>query len=156
MDLFQYRAIIVNLESLKYVRELEAEVRNLNDKLNANYYYTTTYRVREDYLKYKFLYKAYTKALNLFSNKSKKQLPEFIYKHKHIIHTALRDNLIKTKDEDRLIFTYDELIDLLEFDTVLTTSPTSFEIIPVLHNIIQDKPIHFTINFKQFNLDNFS
>jgi len=155
MDLFQYHATIANFESLKYVHELEAEIRKLNTTLNANYYYNLSSSILKDYTSYKLKYKAYTKALNLFETKSKKQLPEFIYRHKTNVHNALMDQ-ISSEADNRIIYTYDELIDLLEFDDEMILSHTSFEVIPVLHSIIQDKPIHFRIRFKNFNLNKFS
>lgn len=147
MNSLIYMASVKQIQIATKVSELEALVRKYNRRVNTwkNEFDQT------DILYYKLM----TLALNRHAEKSKAILPEFLYEYK----TRLHNNIIHSLFTDPSnLPTYELLIDLLEFDSVLTM-PRNDDFLPVLNTIIGNQPIHFTINWKLTYLtgfDNFS
>lgn len=80
MNLFEYTAKSAYLDSLKYIHEIESELRSLLSKVYTSSYskrYTTKSVINLDELTRPFM--LYTKCLKLFESKSTRTLPEFIY-----------------------------------------------------------------------------
>ena len=92
-----------------------------------------------------YYYKLSTLALNRYAEKSKATLPDFLHDNKANLHDNILYSLLSYPDNWP---TYEFLIDLLEFDSVLTI-PRNYDFLPVLNSIVGDKPIHFTINWSQ-------
>lgn len=153
MDIFLYRVAIEQLDACRTVKGLEELVRKWYNKLDSIPLYSSTL----NYLELKFTYKLFVHALNLFAAKSKKELPDFIYR----MHTVLQRNLIdklsiaNTKYPSLMpLLDKLEFIDFFEFDTIVETPYDSACHITVLHNILLDTQPHFKFKFNQ-RLDTF-
>ena len=96
-------------------------------------------------------YKLMTLALNKHAEKSKAILPDFLYEYKRNLHNNIINSLLKQPDN---LPTYEFLMDLLEFDSVLTI-PRNDDFLPLLNSIISNQPIHFTINWNLTYLTEF-
>ena len=96
-------------------------------------------------------YKLLTLALNRHAEKSKAILPEFLYEYKWTLHNNIINSLLTDPSN---LPTYEFLIDLLEFDSMLTM-PRNADFMSVLNSIIGNQPIHFTINWKLTYLTEF-
>ena len=88
-------------------------------------------------------YKLSTLALNRHAEKSKAILPEFLYEYKRNLHDSIINSLLSNPSN---LPTYEFLIDLLEFDSILTM-PRNYYFLDTLNTIIGNQPIHFTINW---------
>jgi hypothetical protein len=146
MDQFKYVAIIAAIDSYKYIKDLEHKIRCL---VPPKVYFRTDLPENCH-----LSYKAYAYALNKFAEKSKSRLPEFIYDVREKSKQRLLYEFIEA--ENPQFTTYEELIDIFEFDKHITPSYTHQEVIPRLHSIVGNRPIHFTIAFDQFNCNNFN
>jgi hypothetical protein len=146
MDEFKYIATLAAIDSYKYVKDLEHNLRCLIPSTPS-----TRKNLPENY---HLSYKVYAYALNKFEEKSKSRLPDFIYNKRENSKQRLLYEFIET--ENPQFTTYEKLIDVFEFDKHITPDRTTQEVIPRLHSIIGSKPIHFTIDFDQFNCNNFN
>lgn len=135
MDIFKYEAAKQQILDAKYVKDLEQIIR-------TNHNYLNKYILRQDYNLY---YKLYCLALNNFSDKSSKRLPDFIYSTR----ISMQKELIRLIADKPELYDYQYVIDLFEFDTTVETNTYTSDIIIPLHSIIQDKPLHFVIKFNQ-------
>lgn len=138
-----YMASIKQIQSATKVSELEALVRKYHGMINTwkNKFNQT------DIHNYKLM----TLALNRHTEKSKTILPDFLYEYKAKLHNNIIKSLLKQPDN---LPTYEFLIDVLEFDSVLTM-PHNNDFMPVLNSIIGDKPIHFNIDWTETSLTSF-
>ncbi len=148
MDIFLYRVAIEQLDACRTAKDLEELVRKRYDELNSISLYSNTL----NYLKLKFTYKLFVHALNLFAAKSKKKLPDFIYR----MHTVFQRDLIARLytvntgyPSLRPLLDKLEFIDFFEFDTIVETPENSACHITVLHNILLDAQPHFKLKFNQ-------
>ena len=96
-------------------------------------------------------YKLSTLALNRHAEKSKAILPEFLYEYKRDIHNYIIKSLLTDPSN---LPTYEFLMDVLEFDSVLTM-PHNDYFLNTLNTIIGNQPIHFTINWTSTYLTGF-
>lgn len=147
MDIFLYQVAVAQLHSTKYVGELEALVRKWHEELkNRSWYSNTT-----DYTKLKLTYKLFTLSLNLFTARSKKTLPDFIYALQIQYQREILGKLLNPKNTFNVapLLQYTEFLDFFEFDKVVETPNSDTCFITVLHNIFFDKPIHFKFKFNQ-------
>ncbi len=135
MNPLLYMASIKQIQSATKVSELEALVRKYHGRVNiwkSNFDQT-------DICHYKLL----TLALNRHAEKSKAILPEFLYEYKRDIHNNIIKSLLTDPSN---LPTYEFLMDVLEFDSVLTM-PRNADFLPLLNSIIGNQPIHFTIDW---------
>ena len=138
-----YMASVKQIQSATKVSELEVLVRKYHGMGN-------TWKKefdQTDICHYKLL----TLALNRHAEKSKAILPEFLYEYKARLHDSIINSLLKQQDN---LPTYEFLIDLLEFDSVLTM-PRNNYFLETLNSIIGNQPIHFTINWNLTYLTDF-
>ena len=156
MDVFLYQVAIEQLRGAKYAHELKALVRKWHMELNNISLYSNTI----DYTKLKLTYKLFILSLNLFAAKSKKVLPDFIYVLQINYQRDILAKLRKPETNSKWLplLEYTEFLDFFEFDKVVETPYNSYNYsynhLEVLHNILFDKPIHFTFKFNQ-SLDSF-
>ena len=136
-------ASVKQIQSATKVSELEALVRKYHGMVNT---WQNTFN-QTDICHYKLL----TLALNRHAEKSKAILPDFLYDHKWTLHNNIINSLLKQPDN---LPTYEFLIDLLEFDSVLTI-PRNNYFLDTLNSIIGNQPIHFTINWNLTYLTDF-
>ena len=125
------------------VSDIEALVRKYNGMVNK---WQRTFD-QTDICHYKLL----TLALNRHAEKSKAILPEFLHEYKWTLHNNIINSLLNQPDN---LPTYEFLMDLLEFDSVLTI-PRNDDFLPLLNSIISNQPIHFTINWNLTYLTDF-
>ena len=136
-------ASVKQIQMATKVSELETLVRKYHGKV-------TTWQSTFDQTDIHH-YKLMTLALNRHAEKSKAILPEFLYEYKRNLHDSIM-NLLLTDPSNLL--TYEFLIDLLEFDSILTI-PRNNDFMSVLNSIIGNQPIHFTINWNLTYLTDF-
>lgn len=139
MDAFKYQIALAELNNCKYAKDLNDLVRK----------WYVAYDRSNSYLESKYHYKLYTLSLNLYTPKSKAKLPDFLYDD----HISAQRNTIRgivTNDSNYLpLQEYSELVDFFEFDTIVETSQNTSDSVPILHNIILDKPLHFKFKFNE-------
>ena len=138
-----YMASIKQIQSATKVSELEALVRKYHGMINAwksNFDQTDICH-----------YKLSTLALNRHAEKSKAILPEFLYEYKRNLHDSIINSLLINPGN---LPTYEFLMDVLEFDSVLTM-PRNDYFLDTLNSIIGNQPIHFTINWTSTYLTDF-
>lgn len=139
MDAFKYQIALAELNNCKYAKDLNILVRK----------YHIAYKNSNDYLESKYHYKLYALSLNLYALKSKAKLPDFLYDS----HTYAQRYVIKgvvTNDSNYLpLQEYSELVDFFEFDTIVETLQYTNDSVPILHDIVLDKPLHFKFKFNE-------
>ncbi len=143
MNSLIYMASVKQIQSATKVSELETLVRKYHRMVNtwrSNFDQT-------DICHYKLL----TLALNRHAEKYKTVLPEFLYAYKAKLHNIIINSLLIDPSN---LPTYEFLIDVLEFDSVLTI-PDNTYFLETLNSIIGNRPIHFTINWNLTYLTQF-
>lgn len=138
-----YMASVKQIQSATKVSELGALVRKYHGMVNT----WKSYFDHTDICHYKLL----TLALNRHAEKSKAVLPEFLYACKAKLHNIIINSLLIDPSN---LPTYEFLIDVLEFDSVLTI-PDNTYFLDTLNTIIGNQPIHFTINWTSTYLTDF-
>lgn len=166
MDLFIYKVKVKELEICPTVSRLEELTREYAEiSYNTNLAKFPSYASKYTFEQEVMYYKLFTLALKMFAKKSKRILPEFIYKRqRNIQHELLSSILCCTPDditEERSRFnympTYKHLMDWFEFDDILIL-PRATNNVECLNSIIGSNPIHFEIDFgnRLTNFDKFS
>ena len=147
MDIFLYQVAVEQLKGGKYTHELEALVRKWHKELNN----ISLYGYSTEYVKLKLTYKLFILSLNLFADKSKKVLPDFIYNLQTRCQRETLDKLDKPEANSKFLplLEYTEFLDFFEFDKVVETPKGSTDYLTILHNIFLNKPIHFRFKFNQ-------
>ena len=138
-----YMTSVKQIQIATKVSELEALVRKYNGMVNR---WQRTFDQTD--IQY---YKLLTLTLNRHAEKSKAILPDFLYDYKARLHNSIIKSLLNQPDN---LPTYEFLMDLLEFDSVLTI-PRNDDFLPLLNSIISNQPIHFTINWNLTYLTDF-
>lgn len=138
-----YIASVKQIQMATKVSELEALVRNYHGKVNT---WKNEFD-QNDICHYKLM----TLALNRHSEKSKAILPEFLYEYKRNLHNDIIHSLLIRPGN---LPTYEFLMDVLEFDSVLTI-PRNEYFLDTLNTIIGNQSIHFTINWNSTYLTEF-
>lgn len=138
-----YMASVKQIQMATKVSDIEALVRKYNGMVNN---WQSTFDQTNIYY-----YKLSTLALNKHTEKSKAVLPEFLYKNKRKIHNNIINSLLTDPSN---LPTYEFLMDVLEFDSVLTI-PRNNYFLDTLNSIIGNQPIHFTINWNLTYLTDF-
>lgn len=136
-------ASVKQIQSATKVSELEALVRKYHGMV-------MTWKNEFDQTDI-CLYKLQTLALNRHAKKSKAGLPEFLYIYKAKLHNSIINSLLIDPSN---LPTYEFLMDVLEFDSVLTM-PRNDYFLDTLNTIIGNQPIHFTINWTSTYLTDF-
>ena len=143
MNPLLYMASVKQIQSATKVSELEGLVRKYHGMVNT---WKSTFD-QTDICHYKLL----TLALNRHAEKSKAILPEFLYEYKTKLHDSIINSLLSDPSN---LPTYEFLMDVLEFDSVLTI-PRNDYFLDTLNTIIGNQPIHFTINWELTYLTDF-
>jgi len=144
MNKILYTASVAKLNSIKTVKELEEVLRGYVYSFNK---WQSSDFTSEDLLNYKLA----TLALKLFTAKSKKTLPNFIYEKIKQYQLNLLNFYVLTEE---LTVSYEKLIDLFEFDSVIFM-PRRIDALQYLNNIVKEKPIHFNIDWELTYLSSF-
>lgn len=157
MNLFEYTAKSAYLDSLKYVNEIESELRSL-----LNNVYTTGWSKR--YTKSVFNldelvrpFMLYTKCLKLFEDKSSRTLPDFIYTAKHVGATYIVEKLA----DSNYLITYDQYLDIFQYMnnesiTLPRNYANDFSVeLKYLINIIEDNINPYKIDFNNIRSNSF-
>ena len=157
MNLFEYTAKSAYLDSLKYINEIESELRLLLTKVH-----TTDYSKRYsrsvfnlDELTRPFM--LFTKCLKLFESKSTRTLPDFIYNTRYVGATHIVEKLASYNYS----ITYDQYLDIFQYmNNVAIILPNNygsdFSIeLEYLINVIEDNVNPYTINFDKITANSF-
>lgn len=157
MNLFEYTTKSAYLDSLKYVNEIESELRSL-----INNVYTTNWNKRYnksvfnlDELIRPFM--LYTKCLKLFEDKSSRTLPDFIYNARYTSATYIVEKLTKSNYQ----ITYDQYLDIFQYmNNESITLPhnyaSDFSVeLRYLINTIEDNVNPYKINFSNIRANSF-
>lgn len=152
MDKFIYTASVKELQLCGTAAKLEDFVRTYVRHLQRTILYNTWNGRIIDKEECICWYKLVSLALKLHAKKSRKILPDFIYKVKAESHNNLLNSILGFDNDARkgIILTklidYETFLDWFEFDDLITLS-TSQNYVENLNNIIDDKPFRFEIIF---------
>src|SRR5574344_896201 len=157
MNLFEYTTKSAYLDSLKYVNEIESELRSL-----INNVYTTGWSKR--YTKSVFNldelvrpFMLYTKCLKLFEDKSSRILPDFIYNARHESATYIVEKLT----DSNYLITYDQYLDIFQYMnnesiTLPRNYANDFSVeLKYLINVIEDNINPYKIDFSNIRANSF-
>ena len=157
MNLFEYTTKSAYLDSLKYVNEIESELRSL-----LNNVHTTGWSKR--YTKSEFKldelvrpFMLYTKCLKLFESKSTRVLPDFIYTARHGGATYIVEKLADLNYP----ITYNQYLDIFQYmNNESITLPRNFNKdfsveLRYLINVIEDNVNPYKIDFNNVTANNF-
>jgi hypothetical protein len=148
MDKFKYISSIKQIDTTKTVYELEELVRKYGYEVKCYIRHDKSLDLQVMY------YKLFVYALNKFTKKSKRVLPDFIYNKR----TQFQIDIIKEAvniSEHNYMLTYEDLIDIFEFDTEVMV-PFNFTALEELNDIVGTKPIHFKLNWIRTSLTSFN
>ena len=111
MNLFEYTTKSAYLDSLKYVNEIESELRSLLNNVHttgwSKRYTKSTFNLDE--LVRPFM--LYTKCLKLFESRSTRVLPDFIYNTRHAGATYIVEKLADLNYQ----ITYNQYLDIFQY-----------------------------------------
>lgn len=157
MNLFEYTTKSAYLDSLKYVNEIESELRSL-----LNNVYTTHWNKRYaksvfnlDELVRPFI--LYTKCLKLFEDKSSRTLPDFMYHTRHAGATYIVEKLA----DSNYLITYAQYLDIFQYMnkesiTLPRNYTNDFSVeLEYLINTIEDNVNPYKIDFNNIRADGF-
>ena len=157
MNLFEYTTKSAYLDSLKYVNEIESELRSL-----INNVYTTGWSKR--YTKSTFNldeltkpFMLYTKCLKLFESKSTRVLPDFIYTARHAGATYIVEKLTSCNYP----LSYAQYLDIFQYMnnesiTLHRNYANDFSSeLKYLINVIEDNVNPYKIDFNNVAANNF-
>lgn len=157
MNLFEYTAKSAYLDSLKYINEIESELRLLLTKVH-----TTNYSKRYsksvfnlDELTRPFM--LFTKCLKLFESKSTRTLPDFIYTARHAGATYIVEKLASYNYS----ITYAQYLDIFQYmskESIIL--PRNYDNnfsaeLRYLINVIEDNVNPYKIDFINVTANNF-
>lgn len=149
MDYFLYQVALEQLHNCKTAKSLEELVRKWGGAVDSISLYVNS----ADYENLKFKYKLFVYSLKIFKAKSKKELPDYIYK----VQVMKQQDIINCIQDKPLLapmLNSEEFLDFFEFDSIVETPRSHRCFITVLHKIILNKPIHFKFKFNQ-QIDSF-
>lgn len=157
MNLFEYTTKSAYLDSLKYVNEIESELRSLLNNvytINWNKRYTKSVFNLDELIRPFMLY---TKCLKLFEDKSSRTLPDFIYNARHESATYIVEKLA----DSNYLITYDQYLDIFQYmNNESITLPRNFTKdlsveLRYLINVIEDNVNPYKINFNNIRANSF-
>lgn len=143
MNKFKYIAALKQLEQCKTIKQLEKLLRGYESATPCHFYTI----LRQPFEQFTLNYKLYSKALNLYNQRSRASLPDFLYDNIKQVQKEIFDLMFNYHEKNRFqTLTYEELIDIFEFNDTLhmrSSSTTLFE----LDQLVKNKPVLFTISF---------
>lgn len=159
MDLFTFTTKTAYIDSLKTVKDLENELRNLYNNVHTTSYYLNGKRIEPTINVEEFArpFLLYTQCFKQFEEKSKQQLPEFLYYRRLSGATTILD-LIVTKN---LPVSYEQYIDIFKHmgtnDIILPVTyrmadlelRSGMEVVIKLSEIIGDNPNPYNLNYSR-------
>lgn len=160
MDLFTFTTKTAYINSLKTIKDLEAELRNLYDKVSISFSYYTNGKLitpSVDIEEFTRPFLLYTQCFKRFEEKSKQQLPEFLYTRRFSGATAIL-NYIVIKN---LPVSYEQYIDIFKYmgtnDIVLPTTDRMANLelrsgmiaVIKLSEIIGNNPNPYNLNYSK-------
>ena len=157
MNLFEYTTKSAYLDSLKYINEIESELRSLlNNVYTAGWSKRYTKSVINlDELTRPFM--LYTKCLKLFESKSSRTLPDFIYNTRREGATHIVEKLANLNYQ----ITYNQYLDIFQYMnnksiTLPSNYADNFSVeLKYLINIIEDNINPYKINFNNIRANSF-
>jgi hypothetical protein len=159
VDVFQYKAKLKYIESLRFVKDIEKEVRQLIDKLKP-LSIGCGYNTDSDFGSDIYIYKLTIKALRNFKQSTRKVLPSYIYNFIREVTSNLllflladRDNWLAQLYSTHPTINYTLVMDIFEFNEVIQI-PNGLHNFKRFNNLIADNPIHFDLGFGTY-LDGF-
>lgn len=157
MNLFEYTTKSAYLDSLKYVNEIEYELRLLLTKVHTtgwNKGYTKSV-FNLDELTRPFM--LYTKCLKLFETKSTRVIPDFIYNTRYAGATYIVEKLASYNYP----ITYDQYLDIFQYmNNVAIILPRNFAKdfsveLRYLIDVIEDNVNPYKIDFSNITANSF-
>ena len=159
MDLFTFTTKTAYINSLKTVKALENKLRDLEYNVNTSSYYINGKEIESsiDIEEFARPFLLYTQCLRRFEEKSKQQLPEFLYTKRLSGATTILD-LIVTKN---LPVSYEQYIDIFKHmgtnDIILPVAyrmadlelRSGMEVVIKLSEIIGDNPNPYNLNYSR-------
>ena len=138
MDLFKYQLELARIDSAKYVKDLRELVYHYCD---SNSGYHNRQGTFEQGSSYWFHYKLYAKVYNAYYAKSNSVLPDkfetaLINRQKYILDC----NVTKAT-----LFSYEQLLDLFEFDTHVDSPQWNEDTLFKFCNIVRSNPLPFKL-----------
>jgi hypothetical protein len=159
VDVFQYKAKLKYIESLRFVKDIEKEVRQLIDKLKP-LSIGCGYNAGSDFESDVYTYKLTIRALDKFKQSTRRVLPSYIYSYiKYVTTNLLRFLLV---DQDSWLselysvqptIDYTLIMDTFEFNDTIQV-PKGMHNLKRLNDLIVDNPINFNLEFDIY-LDDF-
>lgn len=143
MDEFKYALYVEKLLNLKYVKDLEEEIRTLylNPSFRNRYLYDSEVILT---------YKLYALAMKLFKEKSKKVLPDKFYTRLIDFHKLLHIKLFRRDKEVLKYLEFDNYISIFEYDD-LVYLPVIRGTQTKLHDIIGSRKLPFKYSYITVN-----
>lgn len=138
MDLFKYQLELARIDSAKYVKDLRELVYHYYDSNSGYHNHQGTFEQGSSYW---FHYKLYAKVYNAYYAKSNSVLPEkfeitLINRQKYILNW----NITKATS-----FSYEQLLDLFEFNTHVDSPTWNESILSKFCNIVRSNPLPFKL-----------
>ena len=139
MDLFKYQLELARIDSAKYVKDLRELVYHYYDAISGYHNHQGTFEQGSSHW---FNYKLYAKTYNnAYYAKSNTVLPDkfrtiLISRQKHL----LNQNVTKTTS-----FSYEQLLDLFEFDTHVDSPQWAEDDLLKFCNIVGTNPLPFKL-----------
>lgn len=151
MDLFSYTTKSAAISQLKLIKDIEAELRDLEPKVRAAFY--GSHPKGKDEIIRPFM--LFTQCLKLFESKSSRILPDFLYDARKKAATNVIYYLVKYNNTP---ITYQEYLDIfqhLNTELILPSSTVDYklgilsgmEVLVYLSKVIKDQPNPYKLNY---------
>lgn len=113
MDLFTFTTKTAYINSLKTVKALENELRDLYSNVNTSSHYINGKEIESsiDIEEFARPFLLYTQCFRRFEEKSKQQLPEFLYTRRFSGATTILDTIVCKN----LLVSYEQYIDIFKY-----------------------------------------
>ena len=157
MNLFEYTTKSAYLDSLKYINEIESELRSLINNVHTTGWskrYTKSLFNLDELIRPFMLY---TKCLKLFEDKSSRTLPDFIYTARHAGAAYIVEKLADLSYS----LSYAQYLDIFQYmNNESITLPRNFNKdfsveLRYLINVIEDNVNPYKIDFNNVTANNF-
>lgn len=139
MNEFEYQLNLTKIDSAKYVKDVRVLVYDYYELLACTYY--SPYHTKGSTLYYN--YKLFSKALEKFNNLSSVALPN---KFDQLLEQSHRSMLEKISKDNTM--NYEEVLDLFEYNTLVTLPYLSGQPFKNFCNIIGSNPLPFKLIIK--------
>ena len=159
MDLFTFTTKTAYINSLKTVKALENKLRDLYSNVNTSSHYINGKEIESstDIEEFARPFLLYTQCFRRFEEKSKQQLPEFLYTRRLSGATTILDVIVT----NNLPVSYEQYIDIFKHmgktDIVLPVAyrmsdlelKSGMEVVIKLSEIIGDNPNPYNLNYSR-------